>query len=57
MTVTQRSREIALLRAIGARRRQVLGSLLLEAAGARASLASAIGFGARHRRRQGPEVR
>jgi putative ABC transport system permease protein len=31
MTVTQRSREIALLRAIGARRRQVLGSLLLEA--------------------------
>jgi putative ABC transport system permease protein len=31
MTVTQRSREIALLRAIGARRRQILGSLLLEA--------------------------
>jgi putative ABC transport system permease protein len=31
MTVAQRSREIALLRAIGARRRQVLGSLLLEA--------------------------
>ena len=28
MTVSQRSREIALLRAIGARRRQVLGSLL-----------------------------
>ena len=31
MTVTQRQREIALLRAIGARRRQVLGGLLLEA--------------------------
>jgi putative ABC transport system permease protein len=31
MTVTQRSREIALLRAIGARRRQVMGSLLAEA--------------------------
>src|SRR5262245_38614475 len=31
MTVTQRSREIALLRAIGARRRQVMSSLLLEA--------------------------
>ncbi|KQW45178.1 hypothetical protein ASC77_20615 [Nocardioides sp. Root1257] len=31
MTVTQRSREIALLRALGARRRQVLGNLLLEA--------------------------
>lgn len=31
MIVTQRSREIALLRAIGATRRQVMGSLLLEA--------------------------
>ncbi len=31
MTVTQRSREIALLRAIGARRRQVMNSLLIEA--------------------------
>jgi putative ABC transport system permease protein len=31
MTVTQRSREIALLRAIGARRRQVMGSLMVEA--------------------------
>src|SRR6478609_7188937 len=31
MTVTQRSREIALLRAVGATRRQVLRSLLLEA--------------------------
>jgi putative ABC transport system permease protein len=43
MTVTQRSREIALLRAIGARRRQVLGSLLLEALGL-GVLASAAGF-------------
>ena len=43
MTVTQRSREIALLRAIGARRRQVLGSLLLEALGL-GLLASAVGF-------------
>jgi putative ABC transport system permease protein len=31
MTVAQRSREIALLRAIGARRRQVMGSLVAEA--------------------------
>jgi putative ABC transport system permease protein len=44
MTVTQRSREIALLRAIGAKRRQVLGSLLLEAV-ALGVLASAAGFG------------
>src|SRR3954453_18084435 len=44
MTVTQRSREIALLRAIGAKRRQVLGSLLLEALGL-GVLASAAGFG------------
>jgi putative ABC transport system permease protein len=44
MTVTQRSREIALMRAIGARRRQVLGSLLLEAVGL-GVLASAAGFG------------
>src|SRR5262245_15276759 len=46
MTVTQRSREIALLRAIGARRRQVLGSLLLEAVvlGLAAS-AAGIGLG------------
>ena len=43
MTVTQRSREIALLRAIGARRRQVLGSLLLEAA-VLGAVASAIGL-------------
>jgi putative ABC transport system permease protein len=43
MTVTQRSREIALLRAIGARRRQVLGGLLLEAVGL-GVLASATGF-------------
>ena len=43
MTVTQRAREIALLRAIGARRRQVLGSLLLEAVGL-GVLASATGF-------------
>ena len=44
MTVTQRSREIALLRAIGARRRQVLGSLLLEAV-VLGTVASAIGMG------------
>ncbi len=44
MTVTQRSREIALLRAIGAKRRQVLGSLLLEAVSL-GLIASAIGFG------------
>ncbi len=44
MTVSQRSREIALLRAIGARRRQVLGSLLTEAL-ALGVLASAAGFG------------
>lgn len=44
MTVSQRSREIALLRAIGARRRQVLGSLLAEAV-ALGLLASAAGFG------------
>jgi putative ABC transport system permease protein len=44
MTVTQRSREIALLRAIGARRRQVLGSLMLEAL-ALGLGASALGIG------------
>jgi putative ABC transport system permease protein len=44
MTVTQRSREIALLRAIGARRRQVMNSLLLEAALIGVA-ASAIGVG------------
>jgi putative ABC transport system permease protein len=44
MTVTQRSREIALLRAIGARRGQVRRSLLLEAL-ALGVLASAAGFG------------
>jgi putative ABC transport system permease protein len=44
MTVTQRSREIALLRAIGARRRQVMSSLLLEATLIGAT-ASAIGVG------------
>jgi putative ABC transport system permease protein len=44
MTVTQRSREIALLRAIGARRRQVMSSLLLEAA-LIGIAASAIGLG------------
>ena len=36
MIVTQRSREIALLRAVGATRRQVMRSLLLEALAARA---------------------
>ncbi len=48
MIVTQRSREIALLRAIGATRRQVMGNLLLEAVvvGAAASAAGiALGVG------------
>ncbi len=44
MTVSQRSREIALLRAIGAKRRQVLGSLLTEAL-VLGLTASAVGFG------------
>ena len=44
MTVTQRSREIALLRAIGARRRQVMGGLLVEAVLIGAG-SSAIGLG------------
>ncbi|MFC4784474.1 ABC transporter permease [Nocardioides sp. MAHUQ-72] len=44
MTVTQRSREIALLRAIGARRRQVMTSLLMEAV-LLGVAASAIGLG------------
>jgi putative ABC transport system permease protein len=44
MTVTQRSREIALLRAIGARRRQVLGGLVAEAV-LLGLAASAIGLG------------
>jgi predicted lysophospholipase L1 biosynthesis ABC-type transport system permease subunit len=43
MIVTQRSREIALLRAIGATRRQVLGNLMLEALVLGAA-ASAIGI-------------
>ncbi|HQR27954.1 MAG TPA: ABC transporter permease [Nocardioides sp.] len=43
MTVSQRSREIALLRAIGARRRQVMSSLLVEAVGL-GLVASAVGF-------------
>ncbi len=44
MTVAQRSREIALLRAIGARRRQVMGSLVAEAV-VLGLTASAIGLG------------
>ncbi len=44
MTVSQRSREIALLRAIGARRRQVMTSLLVEAL-VLGLAASAIGIG------------
>jgi putative ABC transport system permease protein len=44
MTVTQRSREIALLRAIGARRRQVMSSLLTEAV-VLGVAASAVGIG------------
>src|SRR6478609_6369101 len=42
MTVTQRSREIALLRAVGATRRQVLRSLLVEAL-VLGAVASAVG--------------
>ena len=44
MIITQRTREIALMRAIGATRRQVLRSLLLEAV-AIGTIASAIGIG------------
>jgi putative ABC transport system permease protein len=44
MTITQRSREIALLRAIGATRRQVSRSLILEAL-LLGVLASAVGIG------------
>lgn len=44
MTVSQRAREIALLRAIGATRRQVLRSLLIEAL-ALGAVASAAGIG------------
>ena len=44
MIITQRTREIALMRAIGATRRQVLRSLLLEAA-AIGTFASAVGVG------------
>ncbi|WP_180934680.1 ABC transporter permease [Nocardioides ungokensis] len=44
MTVTQRAREIALLRAIGATRRQVLRSLLVEAL-VLGAVASAVGLG------------
>ncbi|MFF4325635.1 FtsX-like permease family protein [Streptomyces sp. NPDC001591] len=44
MLVTRRSREIALLRAIGATRRQVVGSILAEAALV-GSVASVLGFG------------
>src|SRR6478672_3710073 len=44
MTVTQRAREIALLRAIGATRRQVLRSLMIEAF-VLGAVASAIGLG------------
>ena len=47
MIVTQRSREIALLRAIGATRRQVMRSLLLEAV-LLGVAASAIGVGLGH---------
>ena len=46
MIVTQRSREIALLRAIGATRRQVMRSLLLEAV-----VLGVGGVGDRHRPR------
>ena len=56
MIVTQRSREIALMRAIGATRRQVMRSLLLEAV-----LLGARRLGGRRRsrprRREGPQDR
>ena len=55
MIVTQRSREIALLRAIGATRRQVLRSLLLEAV-LLGVAASAIGIGLGLARGQGPQA-
>jgi putative ABC transport system permease protein len=45
ITVAQRSRDFALLRTIGASRRQVLGSVVLEA-GLTGLVASAIGIGA-----------
>ena len=48
MIVTQRSREIALLRAIGSTRRQIMRSLLLEAL-LLGTAASAVGIGARPR--------
>ena len=54
MIVTQRSREIALMRAIGATRRQVLRSLLLEAIRARRRRLGARRR-ARPRRGQGPQ--
>ena len=64
ITVAQRTREFALLRMVGAVRRQVLGSVLLEAlalGSARRSSASRAGFGARDRaqrrvRRAGPRA-
>ncbi len=54
MIVTQRSREIALLRAIGATRRQVMRSLLVEAVVVGLG-ASAVGIALGRRRRQGAE--
>ena len=48
--VAQRTRELALMRAIGASRRQVIGSVLLEAV-VIGLIAVGLGLGARHRRR------
>ena len=54
MIVTQRSREIALLRAVGATRRQVLRGLILEAT-VLGTAASALGIATRRRSGQGPQ--
>ena len=51
--VAQRTRELALLRAIGATRRQVLRALVAEAAAARVSSPRCVGVAAGHRRRRG----
>ena len=56
MIVTQRSREIALLRAIGATRRQVMRSLLARGRRCSASAASAVGIGLGLARGQGPQA-
>ena len=54
ITVAQRTRELALLRCLGATRRQALVSVLAEGL-ASALVASLIGTGRRHRARRGPD--